>query len=156
MAIRNYEETHRKHWAQGDGPGLVGPHRDGPAPCCLGHIRNTQYRPVIVMNLHLACSFAVGIVPHWTSWSHPLPQHPGFGWLLGERGRGPRVSTEGTPAGLTHSVTRDALWAPEGWGSVTLAAAHQGQVHAAGVVAAPDLSLGPPPSVWSAPRGAGR
>lgn len=90
VAIGNYEETHRKHWARGDGPGLVGPHRDGPAPCCLGHIINTRYRPVIVMNLHLACSFAVGVVPHWTSWSHPLPQQPGFGWFLGERGLGPQ------------------------------------------------------------------
>lgn len=81
------------------------------------------------MNLHVACSFVVGVVPYRTPWSHPPPQHLGFGWFPGEKGLGPHSFYRRDPSRGDPSITRDAPWAPEGWGSVTLAVAYQAQVH---------------------------
>lgn len=108
------------------------------------------------MNLHVACSLRWALCPTDPLVS-PSPTTPWF-WLvsLRERGLGPQSFYRRGPSRDDPSVTRDALSAPEGWAQSPWLLLTKPRSAAAGVVAAPDLHLCLPPTVWSAPQGGGR
>lgn len=106
------------------------------------------------MNLHVACSFAVALGPTdpLVSPSHNTLVLAGFC----ERGDwGPRVSTEGVQAGMTHLSPEMPCRHQKGGAQSPWLLLTKPRSEAAGVVAAPDLHLCLPPTVWSAPRGGG-